>query len=253
MIDLCIALNGPHVGLMLPIFMDSLRKVSDLRDVKIHFVDKGCSNPVKNYLRSITTDKVVIHEMVGTYKQYSAHFRDGIEHTVADCSGTCKWMMEHCGDSEWCFICHFDIEFFKDVLGWYLQQCGPLEGHVGQVGSHRTGLVGYRRIAVKQCGMDFSSFSGCAMVKDDRNVWVLRHMSDSRCTNLDFPIHGWDVGEMMENNIAAKDWIVFSPTETELNTWRHHLGTGSGHCGDPVAKRAQAMEAIKRRGLKPIE
>jgi hypothetical protein len=252
-IDLCLALNGQHVGVMLPIFMDSLKKTADLSDVTLHFVDKGCSIPVKNYLHSIEGDKVVLHEMVGAFKHYSAGFRDGIENTATDCSCTCQWMFDRCGDSEWCFISHFDIEFFKDVLGWYREKCGSLDGHMGQVGSHRTGLVGYRRAAVKQCGVNFSVFSGFALVKDDRGLWVIRHGSDSRCTNLDFPIHGFDVGEMLENNIAAKDWGIFCPTETELNSWRHHLGTGSGHTGDQGQKRAQAMEAINRRGLKPLE
>lgn len=66
--------------------------------------------------------------------------------------------------------------------------------------------------------------------------------------DLSIPIMGWDVGELIECNIVAKGWRVFTPTDVDLNQWRYHLGTGSGHCGCLQTKRDEAMSILGSRG-----
>jgi hypothetical protein len=253
MIDLCVALNGPHVGVMLPFFWHSLHNVcgTELQNFRIHFVDKGCTGAVKRWLQSISSPQIIIHQLYETFGETNQTNRKPVPNIVSDCAGTCKWMIDNCGDCEWCIISHFDIAFRQDLLGWYRIL---LKDGVGQVGSHSSGVVCYRRGAVRQCSVGFESFSGFNLVRDQaRRVMVLRHYSDSRCDDKSTPVHGFDVGELLELNLVAKGWEVMSLSHRELDTWRYHLGTGSGHCGDQSQKFNEAMEILSRRGLIPIE
>ncbi len=176
--------------------------------------------------------------------------RTPIPNIVADCAGACKWMLNNCGDCEWCMISHFDIAWREDLLNRYRI---TIDDRIGQIGAHSDGLVCYRREAVRQCSVGFESFSGFSLARDHaRNVDVIRHYSDNR-GGLSTPIHGFDVGELLELNLVAKGWGIVSQSHRELNTWRYHLGTGSGHCGDQTQKRNEAMKILELRKLAPIE
>ncbi len=252
LIDLCVALNGPHVGIMVPFWWHSIHHVcgTEIQNFRIHFVDRGCSEPVKKWLESKVSPQVVIHQLYETFGEMNQTQRDPVPNIVADCAGACKWMIDNCGDCEWCMISHFDIAWREDLLNRYRI---TIKDNVGQIGSHSSGLVCYRREAVRQCSVGFEAISGFNLAKDSaRDVMVLRHYSDSR-GGQSTPIHGFDVGELLELNLAAKGWEVISQSHGELNTWRYHLGTGSGHCGDQVAKRNEALKILELRGLTPIE
>lgn len=253
LIDLCIALSGPHVGVMLPFFWHALHDVcgTEIQNFRIHFVVRDdCSEPVQEWLDSITDPKVIIHRIRGQFFELNQTNRRPCHNIVADCAGVCKWMLKNCGDCEWCIISHFDIAFRQDLLNRYRIM---LKDNVGQLGSHSSGVVCYRREAVRQCSVGFESFSGFNLADDfDRRVKVIRHYSDSR-GGQSTPIHGFDVGELLELNLAAKGWEIISESHEVLNTWRYHLGTGSGHCGDQVQKRNEALAILEARKLTPIE
>lgn len=254
-IDLCVMLNGPHVGYMLPFFLDSLRKQSSMEGVTLHFVHRDLTAPVQDYLKGIECESFQVHHHPESYKDFSVSHalrEHGQEHSATDCAGMCEWMIENCGTTEWCFISHFDVEFLKDLLGWYRKLASQSSDAVGQVGSHRTGIVGYRRIALRQCTCGFKHFSGFFLAKDERNIYVIRHGSDKRLSDRSLPIHGFDVAELVEINLAGKGWVIESPAELVLNQWRNHLGSGSGHTGNNTHLRQRAMDVLNRRGLKPI-
>ena len=253
LIDLCVALSGPHVGVMLPFWWHSIQHVcgTEIQNFRIHFVDKGCSEPVKTWLQSVSSEKVVIHRLYETFGESNQTDREPVPNIVSDCAGTCQWMLDQCGACEWCMISHFDIAWREDLLNRFRILT---KDNVGQIGSHNGGLVCYRRKAVRQCSVGFESFSGFSLARDSgRDQMVLRHYSDTR-GGLSVPIHGFDVGELLELNLAAKGWEIVSPwSHRELNTFRYHLGTGSGHCGDQVQKRKEAMDILALRSLTPIE
>ena len=253
LIDLCIALNGPHVGVMLPFFWHSLHHVcgTEIQNFRIHFVDRGCSEPVKEWLASKAGAGVVIHQLYDTFGEMNQTQRNPFPSILADCARTCTWMLDNCGDCEWCIISHFDIAFREDLLNRY--RIAMQKDYIGQLGSHSSGVVCYRREAVRQCSVGFDAVSGFSLARDyDRNVDVIRHYSDSRGGQTT-PIHGFDIGELLELNLAAKGWEIFSESHAVLNTWRYHLGTGSGHCGDQPQKRAEALAILEARKLIPIE
>ena len=205
---------------------------------------------MQKWLGSVSSSNIVIHRLHGNFFEVNQSDRTPHNNIVTDCAKTCSWMLDNCGDCEWCMISHFDIAWREDLLNRYRI---TIRDGVGQIGSHNSGLVCYRREAVRQCSVGFESFSGFNLAKDyARDVMVLRHYSDSR-GGQSTPIHGFDVGELLELNLAAKGWEVISQSHGELNTWRYHLGTGSGHCGDQVAKRNEALKILELRGLTPIE
>ena len=238
---------------MLPFFLQSLREHSSLDDVILHFVDKGCSEKVRLFLQSIESQSILIHRLDKKWDEFSATDRGGIPNMADDCAGTCEWMMDNCGSTEWCYISHFDMEFKSDLLGMYRVVAGDLDGCVGQVGAHRLGLVGYRREAVKQSMVGFGHFASFCLVKDYRGRWIMRHVDDKRISHKDIPIHHFDVGELLELVIAAKKWSIECPVTEFDHSLFYHLGTGSGHCGDPILKRDEALAILKRRNLSIIE
>lgn len=256
LIDLCVALSGPHVGVMLPFFFHSLHNVcgTEIKNFRIHLVDKDCSGLVKRWLKwyagSEIGQSIVLHQLTETWGEVNQSNRTPVPSIVTDCAKTCEWMLDNCGDCEWCIISHFDIAFRQDLLNRYRIM---LRDNVGQLGSHNSGVVCYRREAVRQCSVGFESFSGFNLARDHaRGVDVIRHYSDTR-GGMSTPIHGFDVGELLELNLAAKGWEIISESHRELNTWRYHLGTGSGHCGDQDQKRKEALDILEARKLTPIE
>lgn len=251
MIDLCVALNGPHVGVMLPFFLHTLRNIGGANgEYNLHLVFREqYAGGVYGYSAAYGR----IYEHFEKFKDTNVSDRAPFDHTATDCAGICQWMLDNCGTEEWCFISHFDIDFRQPLLRRYIDASGPLDQGMGQVGAHATGLVGYRRLAVKQCSVGFNAVSGFVLTTDHRNVHVVRHGTDSRCRENPTPIHGFDVGELLELNIAGKGWGIYSPPDYELNEWRIHLGTGSGHCGDYNLKRNEALGHLARYDLQPLE
>jgi hypothetical protein len=248
-VDLCVALNGPNVDVMLPFWMHTLSQHTDLSKLHIHLVHKNCAEPVVEWLNSIRREGVSIYGLQQTFKEADALHFDPFDQAAFDCSGTVLWMAKNCGASEWCFISHFDIVWHRDLVGRYIDS---IADGVGQIGEHSHGLVCYRRSAIKQCSVGFNNFSGFCVVKDHRGDWKLRHDLDPRRTDQFIRISGWDVGELMELNLQGKGWRVLVDTDVALNSWRTHIGTGSGHCGDVAQQRQNAITILNRFGLKPI-
>jgi len=257
MIDLCIALNGPLVDVLLPIMMHTLQRHCDLSDVHVHFIDKDCTPQVLEYICGLSLPfAITVHQMPEPpdHVRMRWHTPDPENPEpdpaiIRDVAWTCQWMLDNCGHHEWAFIAHFDIEFRADLLGYFRSM---IADGVGQIGSHATGMVGYRRKAVASSDVGFHVMDDCYAVKEDGR-WKLRRANDSRCTDKSFPIHGWDVGELLEIGLCYKNWRIISPPELELQKWRIHNGSGCGRCeGANQMIRDRAVLKMKELGLAQI-
>jgi hypothetical protein len=251
-IDLCIALNGPHVEILLPIALETLRRHDVLDSVHLHFVDKDCSLPVKKYLASIKPATVHNFTSPDRYRHSSCP-DSGKEAELDVVNGTVttlEWMWRNCGVNDWVFIMHFDVEFKAPWLGYYRGKIAP---GVGQIGDHACGLVGYNRHALRQCTLGFGSMSGFYLVKNHYGRWKLRHSSDPRCNSRDIPVEGFDTNELLELSLQHFGWQVIVETDVESNKWRIHNGSGSGRCENAnQIIRERAAADLKRLKIEPI-
>lgn len=246
-IDLCIALNGPLVDVLLPLTMGTLMEHNDLSGVEIYFIDKGISEPVRRYLDGLAESTgcpvhVVMHDRIDMGDSRKV---------VRDVADTLKWIVEECGVNEWVFISHFDLECRGPLLDYYR---GLIDEKTGQIGAHNTGIVGYRREAVKACDLGFWGMDDCYLVRDRfTNDRKIRHTDDPRCNDRSVQISGWDIGELLELGLLYKGWAVRSEYEEELQRLRIHNGSGCGRCeGANAMIRERALDDLARRGMEPI-
>ncbi len=255
-IDLCFALNGPLVDVLLPIAMHTLIAHNNLEKVRFHFVDKDCSDSVRKYLDALPYD-VTVYQMKEPPERAFTQMRSPsgkIEmemNVIRDVAWTMEWMLKNCGYHEWAFISHFDMEQIGPLVDYYRSL---IHGNIGQIGCHQTGLVGYQRRAVETCDVGMWIMDDCYMVRDSGNGrWKIRHSQDPRCVDRSFPIHGWDVGELLEIGLLYKGWHVFSENEKDLQRLRIHNGSGCGRCPEANAMiRERSLIKLKELGLEPI-
>lgn len=246
-IDLCIALDGPLVDVLLPITVETMIRHNSMEGIQWHFVEKGCSDAVVNWLRRLGDRLTLIIHHLPFISQSKATGSDIIQ----DVSNTCTWMTKKCGAESWLFISHFDLECKAPLLDRYRSL---ITDELGQIGSHETGLVGYCRQTLRKCSVGFDDLGDCFLVTDSGNGRKkVRHAKDPRCDSFDIQIHGWDVGELLELAIWRSGKQVFCENETPLQKWRTHNGSGCGRCvGANDMIRSRAMQDLARLGLEPI-
>lgn len=255
--DICISLCGPVVGYLLPIVLNGLDKFEQCKPSEIHLVDEDCSEPVKLHLKTLATKG---------YNTYSYNSPQRFKPEGAPDLGSAleyerdrvwlnidsqQWMISNCGNAEWVFILHFDVEF---KVPWLTHLSSMIDDSTAQVGAHNCGLVGYRRAALKQAHVGIDSISGTYLVKNHYGRWKIRHKDDPRCTDKSIEVEGWDTNELMELNLQHLGWKVKVETDVESNKWRVHNGSGSGRCGEPSVSMIieRATRDLKRLGLSPV-
>ncbi len=244
-IDLCFALNGPHLETMLPIVMSTMMAHNDMEGVTLHLVDKGCSRNLSAWLHCRSFARI--------YNAPPAPAGTDGDDTIKDVYETMQWMVENCGENEWVFISHFDLEYTGPLLDYYRSLIAP---GVAQIGAHATGLVGYSRKALSECDVSFAHLDDLYIIKETDTgfpLWKIRQKNDPRCTNHDMPVSGWDVGELAELRLSCNKKLVLSETETALQHFRIHNGSGCGRCANANAEiHAKSVATLKRLGLEAI-
>ncbi len=247
-IDLCFALNGPHVPTMLPIVMETMFHHNEMDGVQLHFVDKGCAPSVIGWIRS-HHPAAIIHD----HPEKAPDIVSGGDQIVRDVYETMQWMVDYCGKNEWVFLSHFDLEYRGPLLDYYRGLIGP---YGAQIGAHATGLVGYSRSKLAVCDVGFEHAGPFFVIRETDTgfpLWKIRHEADPRCTNHDMPISGWDVGELMELRLLSNNGIVLSETETALQRFRVHNGAGCGRCVESNNFiHSQTLATLARLGLEAI-
>lgn len=245
--DLCIALNGPHVASMLPVFCKTLKDHVNLDGVTVHFISKNLSSSINAWLENLGW--ATIH-----YLEKPPSYPDGyIERDMicGDVANTCEWIVRSCGSSPIVFLCHFDVVFRKDLLSKYREAFE--DSTLGQAGEHRTGLVGYRRTALTQTWVGFRNLSSMRMVQDHRGLNVIYSIHDARLSGQGSAISGCDIGELLQINLGFLEWGTFVINEYDLNIWRGHCGDGSGRCIDSHEVEAKQADAnLVNYGLEKI-
>ncbi len=178
---------------------------------------------------------------------------DDGDDTIKDVHETMQWMVDHCGQNEWVFISHFDLEYTGPLLDYYRSMIAP---NVAQIGAHATGLVGYSRSALREYDVNFAHLDDLYIIKETDTgfpLWKIRQKNDPRCTNHDMPVSGWDVGELAELRLSCNKKLVLSESETALQRFRIHNGSGCGRCANANAEIAEKSAAtLKRLGLEAI-
>ena len=253
MIDLCIAIQGPNLDVLLPLCIGSMTKSCDLSQFNIHIVSRGCSEPINLFIKDLL-DKKIIHSSRLLENKFNRSFGQKINYLdnwVHDTSGSCQWMADNCGSEDWVFICHFDLVFIGDILAKYSSM---INAGVGQVGEHKTGLVGYSRAAIKHCGARFDNLDGLRVAKDDRGHWRLRYSGDRRCTGEVINITGLDVAEWLELSIALNGWDVCTFTDSDIEKMMIHYRCGSAYHGDSTINitRSVAEQELYKFGFEKI-
>lgn len=252
-IDLAIALEGPIVGELLPLTLETMKNHNSLEGINIHFVDRGISPAVRAYAakwgqvhdmpdpKCMTDMRAAIQDVPSTYKD-----------VVSDVCATMEWMVANCGARGWIFIMHFDLEFVGPWLNYYRGLIAP---SVGQIGDHAGGLVGYSRRALSLMEMSFWNMSSIYLVRDHYGKLKARHGKDKRCTDQNIPVHGFDVGEFLELYLQHYDWTVLVESDVQQRRFRIHNGSGGGRCGDVVNNmiRERTLETLQRYGIQPIK
>lgn len=245
------------VDVLLPITLETLKRQEKLSDVNLHLVDKDCSPPVKKYISSLErSGQATVYQFISPLRflepgcpelsQEQNRERDVVNGTVT----TLGWMTKNCGKEDWIFISHFDLEFKRPWLSYLRSFIAP---HVGQIGDHACGLVGYNRLALHQCEVDFSCMWNLYVNKDHYGNWKLRHERDERCVDKSMPFHGFDTNELLELNLQHWGWKVITETDVQCNPWRVHNGAGSGRCHESNQMiRDRAIADLKRLGIEPI-
>ncbi len=249
-IDLCFALNGPHLSAMLPILMTTMFRHNSMHGVNLHFVDKGCPETIIDWLKN--------HFDCAVHKCAPAPdcSADGSD-TIRDVYETMDFMVHQCGHCEWVFISHFDLEYRGPMLNHYRSMIGPIGQMLpAQIGAHATGLVGYDRRALARCDVSFAHLDDLYIIRETDTgnpLWKIRQRNDHRCTNFDMPVSGWDVGELAELRLLCNKRGVISETETVLQRFRIHNGSGCGRCPGANEEIAQKSKAtLERLWLDPI-
>ena len=248
-VDLVAALSGPHLDLCLPLFLGTLGSRCGLSDVQVHLVDKGIPEHIRQWVDTQSVVPASVYNLPGPLTRRFGEGTD-VQAWSCDTAATCQWMVDNCGSAEWVFISHFDVIFHDDILSHYISHIG---GDVGQIGEHSTGLVGYRRHALKSLNSSFNNLDGLRLVKNGCD-WKLRYVGDKRCVGDVINITGLDVGEWLELHLQLNGWSVITFPYHEVSRKMSHCRTGSGYHGDITkeATRAWANDGLRRHQLKPI-
>ena len=120
------------------IFLPTLLEHVDLSNVHVRWMDKGF---------------VEYGELPGTVEKITFKNRSIPE----DVTDTLKYFADT-AKADLIFMCHLDVRFRGDWISHY-REVFESDPKIGQVGTHRTGLVGYRREAYKEMKIGFSDLS----------------------------------------------------------------------------------------------
>lgn len=251
MIDVCISLSGPHLDLLLPLCLESLQRVNNLSQIRLHFVDRGVPAKILDYILHWTKSvNVSVYSQPERFTRGFGRENLQMDSWAHDTAGVCQWMIDHCGAEQWVYLLHFDLVFKSDVLTEYQLLCGP---DMAQIGEHSSGIVGYRRDALRMSGARLDNLDGLRLHKEGA-INKLRHGADPRCSSEDLPITGLDVGEWLELHLRLTGWDVKTFTEEESQSRFIHSQCGSGYHGSITGEvtRRDAMNRLVEIGIHPI-
>lgn len=250
--DACIAVSGRNADLLLPLCIETMRRHTNMGRIKLHLIDKIKVGPVSQYIDKFgESGGAIVHKMPDVPPEFEGcenRETNGFEH---DTSETCKWMVENSGSEDFMFILHFDIIFHGDILNHYI---GRIDSATGQVGEHSSGIVGYRRSALKQCHVGFRSMSQFKVCEDWTGAKKLRALDDNRNEPQVCLLNVFDIGELLELNLKYRYWKVVAPRANEFDNLFTHSRSGSGYMGPGVDSiiRQNAISMLKAHNIKPI-
>jgi hypothetical protein len=119
---------------------------------------------------------------------------------------TMQFMLENCGNAQWCYIAHNDLEFRGDIFNncYYLEF---MKDEYGQVGKHEYGLVLHNRKSYAASTVKFMHLSNLYLYQrphDGRHMII--HARDKRFTPDLTPIHGFDNEELYTLELQQNEY-----------------------------------------------
>lgn len=237
--DFCVAVEGPNLDVLLPVFFESFAKVVGTSRLDCHLILKDLS------LRDLKIFQDPAPPGTEIITQWSVHTYPCTRgRTVAeDTATTADWMVGSCGTNPYVFLSHFDLWFKEDIVSTMLNL---MDKDVGQIGTHCP-LMLLNREAYKRCCMRFESFDNfyACPTSDGTNRVKLRHRDDPRRHGGN-RVDGFDVGELLELNLQALDYLFF-PLKAEIERSTVHFHAGSGYRDERHNQgiRWDAAEALK--------
>lgn len=247
--DVCFTVQGPNADMYLPLCLDTLRRHVDLQLLRVHLVNRGCKETVVDYMKA---SGFIFHECNEVFREIQGPDDYLIpENMETDTSSMCHWMVNHCGDCDVLFICHFDIEFMGDVFARYRSR---MSRKVGQAGEHSDGVVGYRRHAIRQSVVTFRSLSHWNVREHPTGSWKIRALDDQRGERIIHHLAAFDIGELLELDLRYRGWEVVTMPQGERDSLFRHFVGGSGYCGTEVVNEQRAFmdSLLRQKGVTAI-
>ena len=250
MIDLCVAINGINLDVLVPMFFETFFKKVSADHFHVHAVLKNVDPRIYDYIEKKADEVEIpfsIYELDGPFYEETGPGKEEVLWMGGDTAITCEWMMENCGDNQWVVISHFDVAFENDFAQALIPEMTSV---TGMIGYHRDGIVAINRDAYKQCFVGFRSMNNFFASKEN-GKYKLRFEMDPRCKDKSIRIEGFDVAELLELNIQARRWRTIPWPDLKIE----HIGAGSGyHKNEGTAKnqRLRATALLNKDGISPI-
>lgn len=164
-IDFCVSFIGENAGLLAQVCFETLGRYCDLTCINIHLINKQVSNKVWSEVMQAAgclDVPVRIYNLDtgwspyrGAVDQYSYNYGGSGEYN--DAARTAEWVVNNCGDAEWCILSHFDVIWRADIVKW-LKEKQQFSGAM-MVGSHCPIML-LNRGAYQRCGVKFDAVGG---------------------------------------------------------------------------------------------
>lgn len=161
-IDFCMSFIGENSAILTELFFSTLRRHCDLRDVTFHLVRKQVSSTLWDKIVKIVGEldrPVKTYELDTGWQPYkgqvdSFSFSSHTNSSFNDAAKTAEWIIDNCGESEWCVLSHFDVEWRSDILRWMRRRQSSTGAMM--IGSHCPIML-LNRSAYRECGVGFNS------------------------------------------------------------------------------------------------
>lgn len=272
-VDVCIAINGPLVDPMLRMCLGSLERLlaqdTSSSRIDLHLVitegepergDPDQNVQIAQSWASKMSVQVHVHRPVLPVALHSPSGLNITRYTDTNTALICEWMVANCGVGEYIVISHFDLLFRENLIRWMVDTADG-DANIGMIGAHDPIML-LRRAAYAQTHVGFRNISSMRAyphhLRDRAGEYRIAippvNPEDGwpyqKGGHEGLPIHGFDVGELLQLNVAWCGWRVV-PAGSVIESKAMHLRSGSGYHGPGIDDllRRNVERVLQNEGL----